>query len=238
MRSKLFETTRAVKARGQFVSERLVVDEAVVAGGADGLFIKTLGVEFSALEAGDLGACEGSAVREILGAILRPQIELPVVGGSMPQDALDVCRRVPNPSMRREIALHRTRIPPSRIAAVVTTAAVAPSMPRRRPTNNHRKRTVLAACESSTSSRAARMPDRQARRRSNASSSNWPSCECAESSRHAAQHPDQPNLRHHDVDHQRKLRLLGEPQAVLDFALRFCKRIARRKEIRIQSWRN
>ena len=52
---KLFETTRAVKPRGQFISERLVVDEAVVAGGADGLFIETLRVEFSALETGDLG---------------------------------------------------------------------------------------------------------------------------------------------------------------------------------------
>lgn len=44
--SKLLETTCAVKPRGQFVSEALVVDEAVVAGGADGLFIETLCVEF------------------------------------------------------------------------------------------------------------------------------------------------------------------------------------------------
>jgi hypothetical protein len=37
------------------------------------------------------------------------------------------------------------------------------------------------------------------------------------------------------VGHQRKLRLLAQLQPVLGFALRFCKRIARRKEIRIQA---
>ena len=77
---KLFEATRAVEARGQFVSERFVVNEAVVAGGADGLFKETLRVKFSALEAGDFGAGKESAIREALRAILRPQFELLMVG--------------------------------------------------------------------------------------------------------------------------------------------------------------
>ena len=36
---ELFEATRRVEARGQFVGERLVVDEAVCLGRADGLFV-------------------------------------------------------------------------------------------------------------------------------------------------------------------------------------------------------
>ena len=79
--SKLFETTRAVKARGQFVSERLVLDEAVVAGGADRLFIETLRIEFSVLEAGDLGAREYSAAFEVLRAAMRP-----AVSSTMPEE--------------------------------------------------------------------------------------------------------------------------------------------------------
>jgi hypothetical protein len=43
------ETTRHVKAGGQFVGERLIVDKAVCASGADGLFVQTLGIELAAL---------------------------------------------------------------------------------------------------------------------------------------------------------------------------------------------
>jgi hypothetical protein len=48
-----FKTTRRVEARGQLVGERLIVDKAVCAGRADGLFVEALGIEFSALKAGN-----------------------------------------------------------------------------------------------------------------------------------------------------------------------------------------
>ena len=75
----LLEPTRRVEARGEFVGERLVVDKAVGAGRADGLFVEALGVELAAFEACDLGADQRGAVLEILRAILRPDLELPVV---------------------------------------------------------------------------------------------------------------------------------------------------------------
>ena len=55
------------------------MDEAVGARRADGLFVETLGIELAALDAGDLGADQRGAVLEILRAILRPDLELPVM---------------------------------------------------------------------------------------------------------------------------------------------------------------
>ena len=77
----LLEAARRVEARGQFVGERLVVDKAVCAGRADGLFVEPLGVELAAFDACDLRADQRGAVLEILRAVLRPDLELPVVGG-------------------------------------------------------------------------------------------------------------------------------------------------------------
>ena len=77
----LLEAARRVEARGEFVGERLVVNEAVGARRADGLFVEALGVELAAFQAGDLGADQRGAVLEVLRAILRPDLELSVVGG-------------------------------------------------------------------------------------------------------------------------------------------------------------
>ena len=57
------------------------MDKAVGAGRADGLFVEALGIELAAFEARDLGADQRGAVLEILRAILRPHLELAVVGG-------------------------------------------------------------------------------------------------------------------------------------------------------------
>src|SRR5580692_11509791 len=76
---KLFEATRRVEARGQFVGERLVVDKAVGAGRADGLFVKVHGIECAAFDPGDLRPDQCGAVLEILRAICRPDLELSVV---------------------------------------------------------------------------------------------------------------------------------------------------------------
>jgi len=49
-----FKTTRRVEARGQLIGDALVLDKAVCAGRADGLFVEALGIEFAALNACNL----------------------------------------------------------------------------------------------------------------------------------------------------------------------------------------
>ena len=66
------------------------MDEAVVARRPDGLFVQPLGIELAAFEARDLRADQRGAVREILRAVLRPDLELSVVGGQR----LDMLRRI------------------------------------------------------------------------------------------------------------------------------------------------
>src|SRR5712675_1898969 len=48
----LLEPTRRIKARSQLVGERLVVDKAVCACRADGLFVKVHGIERAAFDPG------------------------------------------------------------------------------------------------------------------------------------------------------------------------------------------
>ena len=78
---KLFEPTRRVEARGELVCERLVVDEAVGACRADGLFVEVLSIELAPLQARDLGADQRGAVLEVLRTVLRPDLQLPVMRG-------------------------------------------------------------------------------------------------------------------------------------------------------------
>src|SRR3954451_14538208 len=76
----LLEAARGVKARGQLVSERLVVDKAVCLCRTDGLFVKVHGIERAAINPGNLRANQGSAILEVFRTVLRPRFELFVVG--------------------------------------------------------------------------------------------------------------------------------------------------------------
>ena len=69
------------KAAGQFVGQRLMVDKAIGAGGVEGPFVEAQGIELAAFEACDLRAHQRGAVFKVLGAVLRPDRELSVVGG-------------------------------------------------------------------------------------------------------------------------------------------------------------
>src|SRR6202043_4111717 len=75
----LLEATRRIEAGSEFIGERLVVNKAVCAGRADGLFVEAFGVEVPAFDPRDLGADERGAVLEILGTVLRPDFELSVM---------------------------------------------------------------------------------------------------------------------------------------------------------------
>ena len=77
---ELLEAARCVETRRELVGERLVVDEAVCAGGANGLFVQTLGVELPACKARDLGANQRGAALEVLRAMRRSNPELSMVG--------------------------------------------------------------------------------------------------------------------------------------------------------------
>jgi hypothetical protein len=50
----LLKATRSVGARGQFIGQRLILHETVVARRADCLLIETRGVKFPAFEIGNL----------------------------------------------------------------------------------------------------------------------------------------------------------------------------------------
>src|SRR5428012_11747 len=75
---KRLEAACRIEACRQFVGERLIVNEAVGAGGADGLFVQLFGLELAAFNARDLGANQGGTVLEIFGAIVRPYSQLPM----------------------------------------------------------------------------------------------------------------------------------------------------------------
>src|SRR6185436_1545101 len=70
------ELTRGVEPCDKLVRETLVVDEAVCAGRADGLFVKLLGIESAAFDAGDLGTDQRCTALEVRGAVLGPLAEL------------------------------------------------------------------------------------------------------------------------------------------------------------------
>src|SRR6516164_8969469 len=75
----LLESTRRVKARSEFVGERLVVDETVCACRRDGALVEVHGIERASLDPGNLSADQRGAVLEVLWAVLHPEFELTVV---------------------------------------------------------------------------------------------------------------------------------------------------------------
>src|SRR5712671_3595440 len=77
----LLKATRRVEAGSEFIGERLIVNKAVGAGRADGLFEEAHRVNIAAVDASYLGADQRGAVLEIVRAIFGPEPELPVVGG-------------------------------------------------------------------------------------------------------------------------------------------------------------
>ena len=87
------EATCGVEASGKLIGDRLIVDKAVGAGRADGAFVKVHGVERAAFNTGDFRADQRRAVLEILGAILRPDFELSVVGSQPLQMPLPLAGR-------------------------------------------------------------------------------------------------------------------------------------------------
>src|SRR2546430_1745141 len=75
------EPTGSVEASRKFVRERFVVDEIVLASRPDRRFIQALRIEFSPLDASNLGADQQRTVLEILWTILRPYTQLFVLSG-------------------------------------------------------------------------------------------------------------------------------------------------------------
>ena len=69
-----------IEARCELVGDSFVLNEAVLACKSDGSFVKRHRVLFPAFQARDFGADQRCAVGEILGAVLCPKCNLPVMG--------------------------------------------------------------------------------------------------------------------------------------------------------------
>ena len=72
----LLEATRRVKAGGQLMRERLVVDKAVCACRRDGTLVQVHGIERASLDAGNLSADQRCTILEVLRTIRRPAPKL------------------------------------------------------------------------------------------------------------------------------------------------------------------
>ena len=80
MRDSL-ESTRGVEARSNLVRERFIVHETVLSGRSDGLVVKTHSVKISVFDARYFSLHQHGAAFEILGAAMRPAVELAFVSG-------------------------------------------------------------------------------------------------------------------------------------------------------------
>src|ERR1700751_4066135 len=97
------EATGSVKTCAQFVGERLVVDQAVVACRSDGLVIEALSIDLPPVKAGDLGADQRGSTRKIFRAVFGPILELSVVGSQalLVSGALSIRRRLAERDQRQ-----------------------------------------------------------------------------------------------------------------------------------------
>src|ERR1700676_259478 len=66
------EAARRVEARGQLMGQALVLDEAVLACRADGLFVEALGVQFALFQTRDLAANTSRPVGECCRTVVCP----------------------------------------------------------------------------------------------------------------------------------------------------------------------
>src|SRR5262249_49169823 len=96
----LLETACRVEAGSNLVGNPLIVDESIRVRRADGLFVKAFGVDHAAFYSRDLRAHQCSAIFEILRAMLRPNLELPVVSCQSLKMVLSLVRRCGIPCCR------------------------------------------------------------------------------------------------------------------------------------------
>ena len=147
----LLEAARRIEACGKLVGERLVVHEAVVAGGADGLFVEALRRRARGLR------CERSpprparrGFRNSPGNCSAQICELSVMGGQRCEMLLSAGRRC----RKRRRGTERRRSEHRRLGKDTPTPyAVAPSLLPRRPRRSRRRKSAPAAFVSSTATR-------------------------------------------------------------------------------------
>ncbi len=75
------EATCRVEPRSELACDPFVLNEPVLPSQPNGLFIETLGVKLSAFDAGDLGTDQRGSICEVLGAVMGPDLELPMMRG-------------------------------------------------------------------------------------------------------------------------------------------------------------
>jgi hypothetical protein len=76
----LLETTSQVETRGEFVRECFILDKTVYVRRPDSLFVEILCIERATFDPCYFSPDQCGAVFKILRTVLRPYLELPVVG--------------------------------------------------------------------------------------------------------------------------------------------------------------
>ena len=226
----LVETARPVEVGSAFVGERLIVDKAVVARRADGLFVESLGIELATFDARNLGADQRGAVLEILRAILRPDLKLPVMRGES-VDVSPLARRRTSQAAAATVRRRSDIPPPQTVRTIVQSSRCAFDAASMR-LHSRRRRTRLQFADPIPT-----LGDRQDRvARTNGVRSETRRTARRQASRirsQAAQRRIERELRGDDVNDQAEPRLLREREATLGFRCT-SERIARRKKIRVQ----
>ncbi len=230
---KLLEAARRVKARRKLVGERLVVNEAVRASRADGLFVEPLGVELAAFETRDLGGDQRRPVREVLRTVVRPLL----------QQAIVDCQCLQVPCLFRHGCCITHRGACERGVEMVLGPLDDGSRGPEKPFGVRGRRD----CRSVITREEARLqlPDpvpglgqRQGRvicQMAFEQALIEPLfVERAECRRQATEGPDEPELAGGRVDDETEPHLPRKRETTLGFALHLIKRIARREKVRVQ----
>ena len=229
----LVEAACRIEAGRQFIGDRLIVNKAVFSGRADGLFIQAHRVDIVPLNAGNLCTDQRGAVLEIVRAIDRPELELPVVGRQYIDMLLPLVRRrgVRGCGMRqRAVEL---------ILCFFKVGWRCPQQPLRPRRGLHgrritaRKETCLQLADPvpALDKRQIRICRKTALDPSLIKLLIVKGAECR---RQAAQRSDQPELAGDGINDKTEPRLLSKREAAFGFAFHLGKWIACREKVRVQ----
>ena len=208
------------------------MNKPVGAGRADGLFVEAHRVNIAALEASDLGADQRGAVLEILRAIRRPDLELPVMCGDSVQVPWPLvgCRGIAGGGLRQravEVIFRRFEL---RNRGPQQPVCSRRGLDGRRIVARKEARLQLADPVPELGTRQIRVAGQMAL---HPRLIKLRIVKAAELRRQSPECPDQPELRGDEVDDKPEPRLLREREAMLGFAFRLGKRIARHEKVRV-----
>ena len=230
------EAARRVEIRGKLVGETPRSGRSR-ARAADRMacFVQALGVQLRPVEARNLGANERRPVREVFGAVLRPEsratgdvpLAPPICAGR--SSAAHPYRRPP-----REQSPRRNGIQPIQIASVLSRAVARLSFPPRQRTRSRPSKCTPATCVSNTSTRQSPAEDlspNAARSRLLVELRVVGECEVQRTS---TKNPNEPQLRDRDVDYETEPHPANDLEPILRLSLHVAEQISGAEKVRDQ----